>query len=239
MAKRGRRKSKYTTFDEVAKEIVDKGIDTPANHSHYNRGERVEKEIVLDIRPFPIAWGIPMDEILYAKFLPNLLGQIPMPWDAVLTTESTYLPSARNEIHRQFLKTDCSYLMMLDSDILSPPGMVRRLLTHQKDLVGGWYKNKNLKAGPHPIVYDYVYENEEGYFFRHRKEPGHGLERVDGMGAGCWLMSRELAEALGECPYSMHKATEDLNLSKKIIDLGFEMWVDWDLACAHMGVSWV
>jgi hypothetical protein len=52
-------------------------------------------------------------------------------------------------------------------------------------------------------------------------------------------MSRELAEALGPRPYSMHKATEDLNLCKKIMDLGYEMWVDWDLACAHMGISWL
>ena len=52
-------------------------------------------------------------------------------------------------------------------------------------------------------------------------------------------MSRELAEALGESPYSLERGTEDLILCKKILDLGYEMWVDWDMPCAHMGISWV
>ena len=59
------------------------------------------------------------------------------------------------------------------------------------------------------------------------------------MVAGCWLMARELAEALGKDPYSMDKAAEDLVLCKKIMDLGYEMWVDWDLPCAHCGVTYV
>ena len=75
--------------------------------------------------------------------------------------------------------------------------------------------------------------------FSAREKPGKGMEKVAGMGAGCWLMSRELAEALGNKPYSMEQGGEDLWISKKIMELGYEMWVDWDLACAHMGVSWV
>jgi hypothetical protein len=52
-------------------------------------------------------------------------------------------------------------------------------------------------------------------------------------------MSKELALALGPDPYSMEKGGEDLWISKKVMGLGYEMWCDWDLAVAHMGVSWV
>jgi len=204
--------------------------------------DRETKDILMqeyNIRALPICWGVPLDEVVFAKWYVNFLRLSPMPWDSYATTESTYLASARNDIHDTFLRdTDAPYLMMLDSDVLPPPNIVNVLMSHQKHIVGGWYKNKSLRKGPHPIVYDFYSESEEEIRWTPRKEPGVGMEIVDGMGAGCWLMSRELAEALGESPYSLEKGTEDLILCKKILDLGYEMWVDWDLSCAHMGVSW-
>jgi len=192
------------------------------------------------IRSIPICWGIPLDEVMYSKWFVNFIRLSSMPWDSFATTESTYLASARNDIHNTYINdTDAPYLMMLDSDVLPPPNVVDMLMYHEKHIVGGWYKNKSLHKGPHPIVYDFYREKEGLLQWVPREEPGEGLEKVEGMGAGCWLMSRELAEALGENPYALDKGTEDLVLCKKIMDLGYEMWVDWDLASAHMGVSWV
>ena len=203
--------------------------------------EYFERE-ALYIRTTPICWGIPMDEFLYAKFFTMFFrnGRI-QPWDTLATTESTYLPDARNMIHNMYLETDFPYLMMLDSDVLIPPNTVEILMAHNKPIVGGWYANKNrLKAyTPHPIVYDFVGVSKSGNVnWRHRDNEGEGLEKVDGMGAGCWLMKREVAEKLGKSPYSMSGGTEDLLLSKQIMDLGIPMYVDWKLHCPHVGVSW-
>jgi hypothetical protein len=195
----------------------------------------------LAIRVTPVCWGIPMDEVLFSKFLTMFFrnGNV-MPWDTFATTESTYLPDARNEIHNMFLETDFPYLMMLDSDVLPQPMIVSRLMAHDKPIIGGWYPNKNkLKLStPHPIVYDFISEGATALNWKHREYPGTGVERVDGMGAGCWLMKREVAEALGKSPYDMVKGTEDLKLSKKLLDLGIPMFVDWSLRCPHVGVSW-
>jgi len=231
--------SKYLELfsDELKEEIA--GIEGKPIISSLSRDESefVRKEY--DIRTTSVCWGFPMDEILYAKFFTSFLRQVMMPWDSVVTTESTYLPDARNVIHDRYLEQASDpYLMMLDSDVLPPPGIVPTLISHNKHIVGGWYRKK-CRENAHPIVYDFSRETDDGLFFEARQEPGTGLEKVDGMGAGCWLMSRELAEALGESPYSMEKGTEDLVLCKKVMDLGYEMWVDWDLACAHVGVTWV
>jgi len=221
--------------DELRGEIT--GQKTVASLS------REESEILrleYRIRPTPICWGIPMDETMFSKWFVNFLRFASMPWDSYVTTESTYLPIARNDIHAKFLqKTDSPYLMMLDSDVLPPPNLIDLLLSYEKHIVGGWYKSKSLSEGPHPIVYNFHSESEDGLHWENIAEPGKGLEKVDGMGAGCWLMSRELAEELGSEPYSMDTGTEDLGLCKSIMDLGYEMWVDWDMPCAHMGVSWV
>jgi hypothetical protein len=240
MAKRKKKaplpkKNKYYDLlaDELKLEVPDSATITSLT-----RGQREKLDKGLHIRTTPITWGIPFDEILFAKFFTFYIRLNQMPWDNFATSESTYLPDARNEIHNNFLDLDCEYLMMLDSDVLCPPGMVEVLMSHNKHLVGGWYKNKAYHKEPHPIVYDFVDETET-LNFKPRQEPGTGLERVDGMGAGCWLMSQELAQALGKSPYSLEKGGEDLCLSKKVMDLGYEMWVDWDMACAHVGVSWV
>ena len=222
--------------DELKQEVKKKSKSI----SSLRKGEREQMNEHYKLRTTPVCWGIPCDEVMYTKFFTGFFRQNVMPWDDFATSEGTYLPEARNHIHNIFINTSkAPYLMMQDSDILAPPGIVTTLLEHDKHLVGGWYKNKNVGYPPHPIVYDFFAESSTSTNFIARVEPGEGLEKVDGMGAGCWLMSRELAEALGIDPYSMEKGGEDLWLSKKVMDLGYEMWVDWDLALAHLGISWV
>ena len=220
--------------DELKQEITKKKAIMSLSN-----GAREKMYDAYKLRTTPVCWGVPCDEVMYTKFFTGFIRQGIMPWDDFATTESTYLPEARNEIHNNFINdSEAEYLMMQDSDILAPPDIVTKLLKHDKHLVGGWYKNKNSYMPPHPIVYDFVNESSTSTNFIARQEPGEGLEKVDGMGAGCWLMSKELALALGINPYSMEKGGEDLWLSKKVMDLGYEMWVDWDLPVAHMGVSW-
>ncbi len=221
--------------DELKEKVTKKKLIT-----HLNKGLREKLYEHYQLRTTPVCWGIPFDEVLFSKFFTMFIRQGIMPWDDFATSEGTYLPEARNGIHNTFLnESQAPYLMMQDSDILAPANIVTTLLKHDKHLVGGWYKNKNDFYPPHPIVYDFFSESSTSANFIARQEPGEGLEKVDGMGAGCWLMSRELAEALGIDPYSMEKGGEDLWLSKKVMDLGYEMWVDWDLAVAHLGISWV
>jgi len=266
MGKRKRKHKKAVVLDtpnahppyvELAKELSEGSEDieqVPA--------ERIIKQVsprggirtvsqYLELRPTPIYWGIPHNWMMFSKFFTNFIRLKQMPWDNYGQTEATYLPEARNEIHNGFLDTDMPYMLMLDDDVLPPPELVEALMMHDKALVGGWYKNKRLPAPDHPIVYDWKrawtlkggFHGDKG--FMHRKKPGKGLEKVAGMGAGCWLMRRDLAEALGPNPYSMYVEssdtfmTEDLVLCKKITDLGYDIWVDWNIECAHMVAAYV
>ena len=190
-----------------------------------------------------MAWGIPMDEVMFSKFFQCFVKNSHiMPWDHLLMTECTYLPDARNEIHNAFLtKSSAPYLMMFDTDILFPSHTVDMLMAHNLPVVCGWYPNKNPIYPPHPIVYDYVGKTARGGKdgWKHRREPGVGLEKVGGVGMGCVLMSREAAIVLGSTPYSTTDGGEDLAVCKKLIDAGIDIHVDWSVACAHMGVRYV
>ena len=43
----------------------------------------------------------------------------------------------------------------------------------------------------------------------------------------------------GAKPYDMNRGTEDLVLCRKLMNLGIDLYVDWNVNCAHIGVSWV
>lgn len=197
------------------------------------------------LRTIPVCWGIPFDEISYSKWVQSMfIHNRMMPWDDFMTTTSTYLPEARNDIHEDYISmTGDDWLMMLDSDVSPPPAIVDKLLIHTKDpevrMVGGWYRKKTEPYSP--VVYqDLGGLGEDGRFsYRIYEEDdiGEGLERVDAAGAGCWLMHRSVAEAVGKRPYDMEHGGEDLKLCKKVLASGFKIFIDWNLACAHVGVG--
>lgn len=195
----------------------------------------------LQLRSTPVTWGIPFDELMFSKFMIYFEKNADrMPWDGFVSSQGTLVHIARNNIHKAFLNEPQKrpYLMMLDSDIMFPEGLVDRLLAHDLPVIGGWYKNKNIKD-LHPTVYDYSHQDEKGVFvWRHRNDQGTGVEKVDGIGLGCVLMRRDVAEKLGEEPYAnSEQGGEDLVLCRKLHDLGIPIHVDWSLNCAHVGVG--
>jgi len=205
-----------------------------------------EETVSVTLRTNPIMLGVPMDEVMFSKFFAGIIRAEIMPWDSIVTTESTYLPDARNLVHDAFLKSGLPHLFMVDSDVLIMPWIIQTLLGHKKDLVGGWYHQKGAKVVDgqmvhKPTVYKRWEVQEDGFpYFEIYDSPEKGLMKVAGIGAGCIMMNRKLAEALGESPYHTDKGVgEDLVMCKKVLDLGYDIWVDWELACPHVGVSYV
>jgi len=52
------------------------------------------------------------------------------------------VPRARNVLTMEFLKSDCTHLMFIDSDLVFSAEQVSRLLSHDVDIVGGFYPKK-------------------------------------------------------------------------------------------------
>ncbi len=216
-----------------------------------SKGELPDTRIVDDheevamVRVTPICWGLPFDEVVFAKWVKHMFAHVRMmPWDDLVTSQSTYLAQARNLIHDQYLdESKSEFLFMLDSDVIPPPDILDKLLKHmqhRKDIrmVGGWYR---IKDEPYnPVVYHDNGFDEKGEP-EHRQygnnEVGKRLEKVDAAGAGCWMMHRSVAEAIGESPYDAFGSGEDLILCHKVREAGFDLWIDWRLACAHAGVA--
>lgn len=222
---------------EMIQEMKDKG-ELPETHI------ADEHDDTTMVRVTPICMGVPFDEVVFSKWVGHMMARVRlMPWDDMITSGSTYLPDARNLVHDQFLeRSKCEFLWMLDSDVLPPPGIVNTLLEHMKRkdvrIVGGWYR---IKQEPYlPVVYEDDGIDERGiaqYRQYDNNEVGKGLVEVDAAGAGCWMLHRSVAEALGKSPFHMKEGGEDLMFCRRVRDAGFKLWIDWDLACAHAGVA--
>ena len=208
----------------------------PASQSTVRKSEVV-------IRTQTLCWGFPLDEVVFGKWFAHFLQLRIMPWDDVMTSLATYVPDARNIIHKNYVHNSrCEWLIMLDSDVLPPPDFIERMGKHIKEdpsirMIGGWYKKKSPLA--EPVVYHQTDQKDKSgaWMWQIYMAPGEGLEEVDAAGAGCWLMHREVAEALGDEPYDMSEGGEDLTLCRKVRELGFKIYIDWSIACAHCGVS--
>jgi len=223
--------SKY----EDIKEKISGRLPSEIVNINYNGIESKEYKRRSFIRTIPIAIGIPLDEVMFSKFFANYTQLNIMPWDDIFTTQNTLVGRARNTIHNMFLESsNAPYLFMLDSDVLPPPDSIETLISHNLPIVGGYYRNKeNLN----PVVFDYDSEVDGHKMYRYRLEPGTGIESVDAMGAGFWLIKREVAESVGKSPYSFEEGGEDMDFCRKVIKAGYKIYADWDLSAGHAGIA--
>lgn len=107
----------------------------------------------------------------------------------------------RNIIVREFLKTDCDFLLMVDSDVV-PPLNVLDMVENNVDVCSAHVSTFNGEIIPVGMT-----KNKEGYHhdFKHSEL---GLHKVDAVGTGCILIKREVFAKIDK-PYFRFKYDED------------------------------
>lgn len=96
---------------------------------------------------------------------------------------------SRNQLSAAFLKTDCTHMLMIDCDILFSPEAVAKLLSRDKDVIGGFYPKKqqgNL---------EWVINT-----FADKTDPmtPEGLQRVAYIGTGFMMIKRRVFDLMRE-----------------------------------------
>lgn len=157
------------------------------------------------------------------------------------TTEFEYfntyqLDQARNFIANKSRQVD--YLFCVDSDIVLEKDSLRKLLSHDKDIVSGLYIKKNLTK----VEYE-IYDKINGRFRLKELPSEKDLFEIHGCGFGCVLLKTSVFEKI-EYPYFKNtfmsneepKASEDLYFCRKARVSGFQLWADPTVLCGHIGL---
>jgi hypothetical protein len=157
------------------------------------------------------------------------------------------LPEKHNSLIRAFLgRRTLTHLLLLDSDMIFPPGMVPRLMGHAKDVVGVLYAKR---LPPFEVVGGRCNSPDSAvrslwpqvYPLR----PGEGLQRADLVGGGVQLVHRRVFETIPPPWFEMPPTTinrgghitDDYYFCEKVRAAGFELWCDTDLEVGHMTVA--
>lgn len=160
------------------------------------------------------------------------------------TYKVTPVDNARNEIVREFLKSDCTHLLFIDADTVPPDNTIERLLRVNQPIVSaitpiiehdearadsdsnGFYKKWNAvdeRTGTHV-------------------KPNTGVLPIIGAGSSCILVKREVYERMKEPWYRFlyeddnHKPCEvgeDIAFVAKAKGMGFNCYAETSVICAH------
>jgi glycosyltransferase involved in cell wall biosynthesis len=193
-----------------------------------------------------------------------MLEKAGIDWELIRINGDSYVDRAKNTIAAEFLDSDCTDLIMIDSDEQWHPMAIARLLQHPEWIVAGAYPFKNnwgRFAGNPKIV------EKEGVAqyanFRALPDGAHLLE-AHNVAGGFLRIKRpamvQFAKAFPEAIYTdafawpskperiytaffmcdienYERYGEDAYFSRKMQEAGITLWIDPNISIIHYGVS--
>lgn len=148
----------------------------------------------------------------------------------------------RNLIAHWIVNHDYDYLFAVDSDIAFSKDTLKKLLSHDVDMVSGIYIQRI--PGKHTI--EIMRANEHGGVSHvpYEQIKGQGLVEIDGCGFGCVLIKKQVFQSI---PYPQfvyksaidhaHTISEDVYFCKQVRNMGIQIYADTSILCEHIG-SW-
>ena len=135
---------------------------------------------------------------------------------------------------------DFDYLFSVDSDISFAPDTLKKLLSHDKDMVSGLY----IQRIPGTHALEIYMPGPHGSMMRgdFNQMPANSLIEVAGCGFGCVLVKSEVLRAVGHPQFEYHVAlehkdtvSEDTDFCAKAARKGFKVFADTSIVCNHTG----
>lgn len=198
-----------------------------------------------------IAVGIPAREEVKTKFASDLVLAVcthvmTHPDDIVipLFSEGTILASQRTELVKEAIKSGCSHLLFLDSDMRFPGDLISQLMDSMKTsgefVVAANCARRKIPTGPTAGNVDQNLHKTPVF----TTEDSFGLEKVDRVGTAVMLLDMKIFDLLPEpwfaTPWVADKSCfmgEDVYLCHMLKRLGVPIVINHDLSkqIKHIG----
>jgi len=158
---------------------------------------------------------------------------------------------SRNILRERAIEGNYDYFLSLEQDVIATPDLLKRLISHNKDIVTAYYGNdvmltlKSKSTGQLkkmminlPLIY--VKGDTPGKIRRaNPQEVLHkGTIEVGGMGVGCVLISTEALKKIRFRYDNDKDACDDMNFCHDAKEAGHRLYLDSDLIVKHLHKEW-
>jgi GT2 family glycosyltransferase len=220
-----------------------------------------EKEIKKDSVCIMMPCGAPIEPNVAQSLLLVALGanNNGYPVRQVGMTNRTLIDTARNELAKEFMNTDCEWSFWMDSDMILQPDTIPVMIKRAKELdakfLSGVYCRRmgdhrpllwrrKLVAEDETVLVDHAKDDRwvttDVIIHPDKKQPF----KVDACGFGCCLIHRSVYEQL-KFPYfqafwtDWHdkkiQVSEDFYFCTMAREAGIPLWIIPELKCGHLG----
>lgn len=160
---------------------------------------------------------------------------------------------ARNDIVATFLeKTDCQWLLMIDSDVVFTPQDVENMFQaadpEERPIVTGVYYGGGPQSQIYPVIYKFVKQEEpdDPFVVPIVEYPENAVCKIDSAGAGFLLMHRDALQKIGDhfgkpypwfaegTVYNGAEFGEDFAFFIRARDRGYDLWCHTGVQLGHV-----
>lgn len=144
----------------------------------------------------------------------------------------------RNILRKKALDEGFDYFFSLEQDVIPPPDITERLLSHQKEICGGAYLNLMPTGNVSAVAF--CFDSEEN-----RKNalltplglmnlfPSRLME-VDATGVGCLLIHRSVLEKISFRVEESSTAFDDIFFCRDARNASYKVFLDSSMFCLHL-----
>ena len=151
-----------------------------------------------------------------------------------LAVKAMPIAAARNFAVQSALDSKVDYVLFIDSDMISHPDFLPKLLSHNKDVITGLCFRKT------PPFLPTVYKATNGILksIPIKDIPKKGIIEIDACGAAFLLVNTRVFKVV-ESPWFDSRgglgSGEDINFCKKVKAAKIDIWVDPEVEVGHIG----
>jgi len=183
--------------------------------------------------------GVPSRGAVMIPAVEFLCMQASKGFVSIVEQSTMSVEHSRGKIVSKFLKQEhFTHLFFMDDDIACPDTIIEKLLARDVDVCGAKYP-LYLDGKIHSSGYRKNPQNPHRFLPYPMEETG--FKEVDAMGTGAMLIKREVLERTKTLPcfrlsygegYAL-MITDDITFCKFCKNLGFKLYVDFDIKCDH------
>ena len=233
--------NKSAEYDEHYQRAYDKGRFERDQATYFRR--RMKRTVE---RSGPqLAIGFPLtDQKVYTNFFFSFL-RLEKPYQFVILMPDFpgHHDAVRNNLVKQALQSNCSHILMMDTDqIYVDPDLISRMMSHKRPVVGARVHRRYPPfdplcfRGPDPVRLEVIPDAEIELAMNN----GNPLVEVDATGCGCVLYDLSIFTHIPEPWFEETKDEkgmpigEDIGFCFKLKDHGYKIAVDCSLNIQHL-----